>query len=176
MNFRYLKIVFILSILSINIHGQNPTDFELKSATNQEVFKLSEAKGNFVALHFLLKTECPYCLRHAHEYYINSNSFPNVIHVFIKPDTEQEIKQWSSSLTEKELKEISIYRDPNASLADQFKIPGGYSFHNQIVHYPALILLDPDGKEVFRYIGSDNSDRYSLTQFKLKINELTNKE
>ena len=176
MNFRYLKIVFLLSVLSISMHGQNPIDFELKSATNQEMFKLSEAKGSFVALHFLLKTECPYCLRHTHEYFLNSDALPNVIHVFIKPDTELEIREWSSNLNDKELNEIPIYRDPNATLADQFKIPGGYSFHNQIVHYPALILLDPNGKEVFRHIGSDNSDRYSFAQLKIKVGELTKKE
>jgi peroxiredoxin Q/BCP len=30
------------------------------------------------------------------------------------------------------------------------------------VHYPALLLLDPDGKEVFRHIGKNNGDRVSV--------------
>ena len=55
------------------------------------------------------------------------------------------------------------------------KSPDGYAFHNQVVHYPALILLGPDGKEVFRYIGKNNSDRYSFEQLSIKIHELTEK-
>ena len=27
------------------------------------------SKGKFIALHFLLKTECPYCIRHTSEYF-----------------------------------------------------------------------------------------------------------
>ena len=83
MKFRILVIVFAIFTLSISTNGQNPIDFELKSVTNQKVFNLSKVKGNFVALHFLLKTECPYCLRHTHEYFINSDSLPNVVQVFI---------------------------------------------------------------------------------------------
>ena len=62
-------------------------------------------------------------------------------------------------------------------LAKKYNIPDGYFFHGQIVHYPALILLNEEGKEVFRYIGKDNSDRYSFEKLTAKIQELnkTNK-
>ena len=36
-------------------------------------------------------------------------------------------------------------RDPEAALATLFDSPDGYSFHGQIVHYPALVLIDPQG-------------------------------
>jgi peroxiredoxin Q/BCP len=65
-----------------------------------------------------------------------------------------------------------IYQDINASLADRFKIPAGYAFHGQSVHYPALILLDKKGKEIFRYVGKNNSDRFSFDQLKAKLSEL----
>jgi peroxiredoxin Q/BCP len=32
--------------------------------------------------------------------------------------------------------------------------------------------LDPNGKEVFRYIGKNNRDRYSFEQLESKIKEL----
>jgi len=67
---------------------------------------------------------------------------------------------------------ILIYQDLNAKLADQFNIPNGYQFHGQVVHYPALILLNKNGEEVFRYIGKNNSDRFSFDQLKAKIVEL----
>ena len=67
---------------------------------------------------------------------------------------------------------MPIYQDVDATLADQFNIPNGYQFHGQVVHYPALILLNDKGEEVFRYIGKNNSDRFSFDQLKAKINEL----
>ena len=71
-----------------------------------------------------------------------------------------------------ELSKFPIYQDPDAKLASEFNIPGGYHFHNQIVHFPALILLGQDGQEVFRYIGKDNSDRFPFEKLKEKIAEL----
>ena len=90
--------------------------------------------------------------------------------MFIKPDEEKEIKEWVSKL--KSNNSLPIYQDLNAKLADQFKIPSGYQFHGQVVHYPALILLNQNGEEVFRYIGKNNSDRFSFDQLKVKIVEL----
>ena len=66
-----------------------------------------------------------------------------------------------------------VYRDPDAQLAELFDIPDGYLFHGQSVHYPALILIGPDGKEVFRYVGKNNTDRYSFEQLTATMNELT---
>lgn len=170
----YVHTFISLSIINPVI-GQNPEDFELVSATDEKHFILSEVKGKYVALHFLLKTECPFCLLHTQEYFSKAETLPNVIQVFIKPDTEMEIEAWATKLSSEELIEFPIYRDPDAKLANQFNIPDGYRFHNQIVHYPALVLLGPDGKEVFRYIGKNNADRYSFDQFKMKIRDLMKK-
>jgi len=64
-----------------------------------------------------------------------------------------------------------IYRDPDAKLADEFGIPNGYAFHGETVHYPALVLIGPDGKEVFRYVGKSNSDRFSFDKLVTKLSE-----
>ncbi len=164
-------VVFLLTCI-ISVNGQNPTDFKLNSATDNSRFTLSEAQGKFVALHFLLKTECPVCIRHTQDYLSKAQNLPEVVQVFIKPDSEEEIEVWSKNLPEKEFMEFPIYRDPDAKLASEFNIPDGYEFHNQVVHYPALILLDPNGEEVFRYIGENNRDRYSFEQLESKISEL----
>lgn len=136
-------------------------------------FKLSDARGSFVALHFLLKTECPYCLKHTRAYMERTAEVPGVVHVFLKPDTTVEIQSWLAHVKPPEgtLRPV-IYQDAGGKIADQFKIPGGYKFHGQITHYPALILIDRDGAEAFRYVGKSNADRYSFDQFKAKVAEL----
>lgn len=159
-------------ILQTQLSRADPTDFTVNSVTSSNVFKLSEAKGKFVALHFLLKTECPYCIRHTHDYIQKSAGDSRVVHVFLKPDTDSEIKAWSTKLGD-ESQKIAIYRDPDAKLAKEFNIPAGYKFHGQVVHYPALVLLDGSGKEVFRYVGTNNADRLSCEKFAGKLEELT---
>jgi peroxiredoxin Q/BCP len=168
-----LIVLFLLTVAVVM--AQNPVDFKLKSATNKSQFILSDEKGKFVALHFLLKTECPYCMRHTQEYFSKAETLPNVVQVFIKPDTEKEIAEWALKLPADELAKFPVYRDPEAGLATQFGIPGGYAFHNQIVHYPATILIGPDGTEVFRYVGKNNTDRFSFDQLVSKVQELTKK-
>ncbi|MCC6546692.1 redoxin domain-containing protein [Candidatus Sumerlaeota bacterium] len=179
-NFPNRILAFILFIAcaillpTTRVAAENPSDFSLKAVTGPEKgkeFKLSEARGHFVALHFLLKTECPFCIKHTRSYLENADKVAGVQHVFIKPDTEEEITAWAGKVDPKSLP--VIYRDPDAGLADQFAITGGYSFHKQSVHYPALVILDPTGKEVFRYIGKSNTDRYSFENFEKKMNELT---
>jgi peroxiredoxin Q/BCP len=155
--------LFVLLLISQTLLAQEKVkDFTLPAIGDEEPFVLSEAKGKYVALHFLLKTECPYCIRHTNDYTEGIDGMENVIQVFIKPDTEEEIKAWAEGL---EGVDFPIYRDENAALARAIGIPGGYSFHNQLVHYPALVLIDPEGKEVYRYIGKKNSDRLSVKKF-----------
>lgn len=148
-----------------------PPDFTLQPVAGTKPFELSEARGRFVALHFLLKTECPYCLRHTQTYAAKATNDPRVVHVFIKPDTEAEIKRWAARL-DASTHPLTIYRDPHAELAKSFNIPDGYRFHGQFVHYPALVLLDPKGNEVFRYVGKSNADRLSYEKFTARLDEL----
>lgn len=151
----------------------NPEDFSVPSATNNSTFKLSEAKGKYVALHFLLKTECPYCLAHTRKYFTEASKLPNVVQVFLKPDSMEDIKAWTRNLPPEDVAKYPIYRDADAKLANEYGIPDGYKFHGQVMHYPALVLLDPAGKEVFRYVGKSNADRFSFEQLTAKVDELT---
>jgi len=169
-----LRTFFALAsvCVSLQVARANPSDFTVRDVTGTKDFKLSEAKGKFVALHFLLKTECPYCLRHTRDYARKSADNAPVVQVFLKPDGEEEIKQWATKLGDESLK-LPIYRDPGAALAKAFDIPDGYKFHGQTVHYPALVILDGNGKEVFRYVGKSNADRYSYEKFLIKLGELT---
>ena len=67
---------------------------------------------------------------------------------------------------------MTIYRDLDAALAKAYNIPDGYKFHGQTVYFPALVLLDANGKEVFRYVGKSNADRLPYEKFSEKLAEL----
>lgn len=159
-----------------SMRPDNPTDFEVTSALDDKKFRLSENRGKTVVLHFLLKTECPYCLRYTHEYAKLSAKSPEVVHVFLKPDSVEEIKKWASHLDKSELDKLpNIYRDADAKLAKQYNVPGGYAFHGQTVHYPALIALDAQGHELFRHVGKSNSDRMKSSDFIKKLEQAKQK-
>lgn len=63
------KLLLTLLAFSSLAFAANPEDFTVKSSTGSESFTLSEAKGKYVAVHFLLKTECPVCLRHTRDHF-----------------------------------------------------------------------------------------------------------
>lgn len=147
-------------------------DFELPSVGGAAPFKLSAHRGHYVALHFLLKTECPFCLGHVQEYARKAALLPDVAQVFIKPDDEAALEDWVAKLPADLRGRIALHRDAGAALAKQLGIPDGYAFHGESVHYPALVLLDPQGNEVFRQVGRNNTDRFKFDQLATKFDEL----
>lgn len=166
---KYFALIILMMAFG-KVHAQEKgIDFTLPAVGDQAPFILSEAKGKYVALHFLLKTECPYCIRHTNDYMEKSSNMEQVVQVFVKPDTEEEIQAWAENLDGNHL---PIYRDIDANLAKRLDIPDGYAFHGQLVHYPALVLFDPEGKEVYRYIGKNNSDRLSFEKFEAVLIDL----
>ncbi len=144
-------------------------DFTVESPVDGKTFQLSSAHGRYVALQFLLKTECPICLRHTHEAAKKAAQLPDVVQVFLKPDSAEEIRRWAAQAP---TNSITVYRDADAALAKRLGIPDGYAFHGETVHYPALVLIDPSGTEVFRHVGKSNADRYSFDQLAAKVAEL----
>lgn len=169
---QFKRLMVGLSLLLVASVVAAPADFTVQAPVDGKTFRLSEARGKYVALHFLLKTECPICLRHTRVYAQKAAATPEVVQVFLKPDSAEEIKGWSAKANPDDKSAVTVYRDAEAKLAKDFNIPGGYHFHGEVVHYPALILLDPQGKEVFRYVGKDNTDRFTVEQFEAKLKEL----
>lgn len=171
--FKILTTLLAFSLLT-QISRANPDDFNVQGVGSTNVFQLSAAKGKYVVLHFLLKTECPLCLRHTRDYAKKSAGDQRVVHIFLKPDSEEDIKGWASKLDA--APKVTIYRDPDAALAKAYGIPDGYRFHGQTVHYPALVLLGPDGREVFRYVGRSNADRFSFEKLAEKLKALAQRQ
>ncbi|MBV6499891.1 MAG: hypothetical protein CJBNEKGG_02355 [Prosthecobacter sp.] len=169
---KHLLLPALLVASAFSLAAAPPDDFTVKSATSRDSFRLQEARGKFVALHFLLKTECPLCLRHTREHLARASTLPDVVQVFLKPDTDREIKAWATRLADGKPDTTPIYRDPNARLAKAYDIPDGYAFHGQVVHYPATVLIGPDGREIFRHVGKSNADRLSFEKLAEKVAEL----
>lgn len=167
-----IKLLAFITLIAISPAVAAPVaDFELKPVGGGAVLKSKEARGKYLALHFLLKTECPYCLRHVRSYEVGTPTIAGVEQVFIKPDSEEAIAKWTAKLEGPD--RAPIYRDPEAALAKALAIPDGYAFHGETVHYPALVILDPKGEEVFRYVGKSNADRLPFEKFAAKMAELT---
>jgi peroxiredoxin Q/BCP len=170
-----LKLICMVAVFicSCSVQAQTTNEFTLKSPTADSSFVLKQHRGKYVVLHFLLKTECPYCLRYTHEYALLAEKDSESVHVFIKPDTDEEISKWAVGLDKTALaRSPIIYRDPNARLAKAFKVKDGYRFHGQSVHYPALVILDTNGEEAFRYVGKSNADRMKTDDFVKVLAEL----
>jgi peroxiredoxin Q/BCP len=163
-----------MAMFGVHMWSLPPSDFMVESPTHGTTFALSEQKGKLIVLHFLLKTECPFCLKLTNDYARLGASEPNVLHLFLKPDSAEEIKVWAKRISQEGLKSPPvIYRDPDARLANEYGIPGGYEFHGSITHYPALVLLDGSGQEVFRYVGKSNSDRMKPDDFITRLAMVT---
>ena len=140
-------------------------DFTLPHVRGGKAFELGKARGRWVVLHFLLRTECPICLRHTRTYLQRAKELKDVEQVFIKPDSPEEIERWARDMP----KDAPIYRDADAALATRLGVPDGYAFHGLTVHYPAPILIDPDGREVFRHVGRNNGDRFGFDELARKV-------
>lgn len=167
-----LALIGLFVLSSSSIYAQGVDNFTLDAVVGETKgeadtkFELKANKGKIVVLHFLLKTECPFCLRYTNQYAQLAATTPDVIHLFIKPDSEKDIRAWVKQLVKVNgAKHPTIYRDADAKLAKKLGIPDGYQFHGESVHYPALVVLDGEGKEMFRYVGKSNSDRMPKDEF-----------
>lgn len=149
-------------------------DFSLPAITRGEDFVLSDAlgesDGQWVALHFLLKTDCPLCLTYTMRFHESREQLPGVSggpgvrHVFIKPDDPRIAARWvkTARVFAKDLP--TIHRDPGASLAKKLDVRFGHRFHGETVHYPCLVLIDPQGRERYRYTGTSTFDRATVAK------------
>jgi peroxiredoxin Q/BCP len=146
--------------------------------TDGKQFSAEDARGKFVAVHFLLKTECPLCLRTTQEYLRRADEVAGVRHIFIEPDSESEVATFrkqaaGAGASDADASSLPIYRDPDGALAKQLSIPDGYQFHGVNSNYPALVILDPKGEEVYRHVGKDTTDRVKFDAFAAKMKELS---
>lgn len=134
------------------------------------VFDSASARGRYLVVHFLLGDECPYCARLMREYQDQLPTLAGVEQIFVQNIPEP---AFEAALRSDPEGTSRLYRDADGRLASAFKIPGGYRFHGMTMDYPAMVVLDRDGREVFRHVGANNTDRVPFDQFAAKIAELS---
>lgn len=140
----------------------------------ESTFELKEHRGEWVVLDFLLKTECPICRGRYQEFSRRHKELGATV-VFLKPDSKADIMKWMTKARKPEdMKDtaLPVYRDPEAELAKKYGVPDGYKFHGEMVHYPATIVLDSNGDEVWRYSGKNNRDRPEFDDLKKNLDNL----
>jgi hypothetical protein len=78
-----LLILLSIAVTAASSDSVQRHDFALQEAGGSGSFALIEGRGEWVALHFLLKTTCPYCIRHTHEYSTRAGEASGVRHAMI---------------------------------------------------------------------------------------------
>jgi thiol-disulfide isomerase/thioredoxin len=151
------------------VANPSPASFTVGDPGRQ--FNSESARSQFLAIHFLLPTDCPYCIREIREYVESAPTLAGVRHIYVNAHTPEGFAEWIKTVPNATT--LPIYRDQDAQLSKKFNIPGDYQFHNAVMTYPALVLLDPQGREVFRHVGKKNTDRLPFATLAAKVAELT---
>jgi peptidylprolyl isomerase len=146
--------------------GQKIPNFRVKQAGGEgKIFQLSDHKGSWVLLDFLLAEPNPADAEH---YRVLSASAEQlaasrevVIALFSAAPRERTVGWWS----ERENPNLPIYQDPEAKLSQALKIPAGLELaEGKTGHYPATMLVGPDGLVYWTRIAKDAQDRASLEE------------
>lgn len=158
----------MIALASPSAFAQQPTApaLTLTAITDHHTFSLADGKGKFLALHFLTKTDTPECTNFVHDFLRAAPTVAGVTHVFIKPDSEGEVKAWSAQFNDDAR---SIFLDPNSALAQDLKVPTGLTINGTSSTFPATIVFDIAGKELFRYEGTAHHDHLTFDAFKRQL-------
>jgi peroxiredoxin/YHS domain-containing protein len=164
------SLATMLALASPSAFAQQPatTAHPLTAITDHHTFSLADSKGKYLALHFLTKTDTPECTKFVQDFLRAAPTVAGVMHVFIKPDSEGEVKAWSAQFNDDA---ASIFLDPDGALAQDLNVPTGLSINGTTSTYPATIVFDMDGKELFRYEGKAHHDHLTFDDFKRQLED-----
>ncbi len=163
-----VSLTTMLILAAPSAFAQQPatTSRVLTAITDHHSFSLADAQGRYLALHFLTKTDTPECTAFVRDFLRAAPTVAGVMHVFIKPDTESEVKAWAAQFNEDA---HSIFLDPNGGLAQDLKVPSGLSINGATSTFPATIVFDTSGTELFRHVGTTHHDHLTFDSFKRMI-------
>ncbi len=162
---RFLFAPLLGALIGASAYAE-PPNFTV--ASGDETFRLADARGRFVALHYLPKGECADCRRTIAEAVRRGPEVAGVVHVFIKPDSEDAVRMWAERLKADGVS-ATIFPDANGEVAKQLELPPAYASDDHAADEPALVLLDPKGNECFRYVDGASADRLSFDRFAREV-------
>lgn len=140
----------------------------LSAITDHHTFSIADAKGKYLALHFLTKTDTPECTAFVRDTLRAAPTVAGVLHIFIKPDSEGEVKNWAAQFNDDA---SAIFLDPDSALAKDLKVPDGLSINGTSSTYPATIVFSPAGTELFRYEGKAHHDHITFEAFTRQLQD-----
>lgn len=143
-----------------------PVEFTIGDAPRQ--YHSSDARGRFLAVHFLTGAESDAAF--LSEYASALPTLAGLSHVFVHPGSSEQcaalVKSASPVIVDR------VYHDGERKLPDLLRIqtsattaPGR--------QLPAIVLLDPGGKELLRKVGDDDGDRFHFTQLAAAMRKLS---
>lgn len=163
------SVAAMIAFGSPRVFAQAPvTAHTLTAITDHHTFSIADAKGKYLALHFLTKTDTAECTAFVREFLRQGASVAGVMHVFIKPDSEGEVKAWAAQFKDDA---ATIFLDPDSALAKDLKVPDGLSIGGTTSIYPVSIVFDPARQELFRHEGKAHHDHITFEAFKGKLGE-----
>lgn len=143
---------------------------ELSDLAGGPAFRVGDAVGHDLALHFLTRTDTRECTDFAREYLQQAPTVAGVRHVFIKADDAGSVKAWAKQFGDEAR---AVYVDHDGALARDLGIPDGLMIDGVSSNYPATVVFGRNGEELFRYVGRTPDDHLHFGDFEKRLTEQT---
>ena len=112
------------------------------SATDGHVFAVKDARGRYVAIHFLGKIGTPECAAFVREYLAKAPTVAGVVHIFAAGEDAGAVKKWAAQFKQDG---ASIHVDQGRELAAELKVAGEDA--------SATVVFGPDGERLIFHRG-----------------------
>ena len=118
----------------------------ISSAVNGQPFSIAEAKGHYLALHFL-RGDTEKAGKFVNEYLRAAPLYAGVRHVFVRSDDAKAVRSWAEQFKGDA---GTVYLDTQGALAKDLGVVATGT--------PATIVLDTESKELFKFSGKQADD------------------
>jgi peroxiredoxin/YHS domain-containing protein len=144
-----------------------PADFEFRAGDDS--FRLSEARGKFVAIHFLPAVDCTECLEYVNASMRLQDESAGLVQVFVIPAADESVLAFRTTV-ERGGATPRVYADTDGKIAAEFGIQ---NLENTSQRVPATIVIGPDGTESFRYAGAHGTDLLPVVKLYSQVDRLS---
>jgi YHS domain-containing protein len=132
----------------------------LTALADGRALSIDEAKGHYLALHFVGACSSPAGTAFVRETIRNAPSVAGVAHAFISAEPAERVRAWVEPLGDDA---SMVYIDKDGALGADLGLRAGPSAGDAPV--PATVVFDPDGKELFRVVGTGPDDYLPFDRF-----------
>lgn len=141
----------IFSIASPVYSQQPSTPHSIVAASDGHAFSIKDARGRYLALHFLSDADSTECASFIRDYLAAASELAGVQHLFIRTTASSDAKMWASQFGDG----TAMFLDSDGALARDLNVSSPF----------ATVLLNTDGTELFRHAGKTHSDHMAWSAF-----------